>query len=150
MLNKPLFLVIAVLFSFNLLFGYLSYTFYGKLKQAEISLDKAVEANKSLESSLELKAKSCKIDETVSTEFQVENKAKEKEKEDVISELDKIEFKARTGVDLESTTLYKYANPKTKSEKVDEISLDSKLPAAVAGLLQRHCDSVKGSACDNP
>ena len=142
MLNKPLFLVIAVLFSFNLLFGYLSYTFYGKLKQAEISLDKAVEANKSLESSLELKAKSCLIDEAVSTEFQVENKAKEKEKESVLSELDKLPSVAK------NTTI---VAPKATAENVNaEISLDSKLPAGLAGLLQRHCDSVKGSACDNP
>lgn len=140
MLNKPLFLVIAVLFSFNLLFGYLSYTFYGKLKQAEISLDKAVKANKSLESSLELKAKSCLIDEAVSTEFQVENKAKEKEKESALKELDKLPSVAP------KTTVA----PNATSERVDEISLDSKLPAGLAGLLQRHCDSVKGSACDNP
>lgn len=140
MLNKPLFLVIAVLFSFNLLFGYLSYTFYGKLKQAEISLDKTVEANKSLERSLELKAKSCLIDEAVSTEFQVENKAKEKEKESALKELDKLHSVAP------KTTVA----PKATSEKVDEISLDGKLPVDVAGLLQRHCDSVKGSACDNP
>lgn len=140
MLNKPLFLVIAVSISFNLLFGYLSYTFYGKLKQAENLVENLVDTNKSLQSSLELKAKSCLIDEAVSTEFQVENKAKEKEKDSALKELDKLPSVAP------KTTVA----PKATSEKVDEISLDSKLPAAVAGLLQRHCDSVKGSACDNP
>ena len=36
MLNKPILIAFIVLFSFCLLFGYLSYQFYGKLQSVEV------------------------------------------------------------------------------------------------------------------
>jgi hypothetical protein len=139
MISKPLSLVLLVSISFNLLFGYLSYEFYGDKKKAEISLDVAVKTNKELSDSLGKKETSCKIDEAVSTEFQVENKAKEKEKDETIKQIDKL------------SSADKIVAPKATTENTNaEISLDSRLPADLAGLLQRHCDSTKGSACDNP
>lgn len=142
MISKPLLLVLLVSISFNLLFGYLSYEFYGDKKKAEISLDVVVKTNKELSDSLGKKETSCKIDEAVSAEFQVENKAKEKEKDEIIKEIDKLPSVAPKAT---------IVAPKATTENTnDEISLDSKLPADLQRLLQRHCDSTKGSACDNP
>lgn len=142
MLSKPLLLVLLVSISFNLLFGYLSYEFYGDKKKAEISLEVALDSNKNLQDSLDKKEASCKIDDTVSTEFQVENKVKEQEKDSVIKEIDDL-----PSVAPKATIVAPKATPENTNA---EISLDSKLPADITSLLQRHCASVKGSACSHP
>lgn len=137
MLNKPLLLTIFLLFSTSCLFGYLSYSFYGKAKTASILLEKAIEVNQALESSLKREETACKIVDKINTEYREESI---KETTKASEELKKID----------SLPAVKKA-PTFKSEKYEGnvVDIDGALPADLHSVLQQTYSRVQGKASDD-
>ena len=145
MFSKPLILALLVSISFNIMFGYLSYSFYSAQAVAEAKLETAVDANKGLQESLDKKDTAClAIDENVA-EYIKEKQEIVKETDGVLNVIDK----------LPSVPVHVESKPK-RQENVKEqtkdtpVSLDGKLPADLVRLLSEVCLRAKGSNCDQP
>lgn len=133
--SKPLLLALLVSLSLNGLFGYLSYHFYGATAQAVASLDIALEDNKSLEKSYEKQEMTCKIADSIASEFQSDKKEIDKETEVTLEKLNSLAAKKAP------IAINKAAE--VKDEEIGVASLDDKLGDDVVGLLQSHYDSLQ-------
>jgi len=145
MLNKPLIIALFVSLTFNVLFAYLSYTFYSDKAVAESQLTTAVKANKDLKESLDKKETACKITDVIVSDFTREKQEIVKETEGVLSDIDK----------LPSAPIQVESKPKRQENvkgqtKDTPVSLDAKLPDDLVRLLSESCSRAKGSACDSP
>lgn len=143
MLSKPLILALLISFSFNVLFGYLSYTFYSDKAVAESQLATAVDANKDLKESLDKKESACKITDVIVYEYTKEKQEVVKETDGVLNAIDKLPSMPSQG----GVSPMRQENAK---EQTNIVSLDDKLPADLVRLLSENCLRAKGSDCDNP
>ena len=148
MLTKPFIIALFVSISFNLLFGYLSYSFYSDKAVVQAQLNQAVDANKDLKESLDKKETACKITDTIVSEYQTEKQEIVKEKDRDLSAIDKMLSKPSP---LENKQK-RQENAKEQKGVEDNsvINLDSKLPDNLVSLLSESCHRSKGSACTNP
>jgi hypothetical protein len=143
MFSKPLILALLVSISFNITFGYLSYSFYSDKAVAESQLEAAVDANKGLQESLDKKDTAClAIDENVAG-YTRERQEIVKETDGVLNDIDKL---TSMPVQVES----KPKRQENVKEQSDVVSLDDKLPANLVRLLSESCHSAKGNNCDYP
>jgi hypothetical protein len=143
MFGKPLILALFVSISFNITFGYLSYSFYSDKAVAESQLTTAVDANKDLKESLDKKDTAClAIDENLA-EYTKERQEIVKETDGVLNDIDKL---PSVPVQVES----KPKRQENVKEQVDVVSLDDKLSDDLVRLLSEVCLRAKGSACDHP
>jgi ABC-type Na+ efflux pump permease subunit len=143
MFSKPLILALFVSISFNITFGYLSYSFYSDKAVAESQLTTAVDANKDLKESLDKKDTAClAIDENVAG-YTEEKQEIVKETDGVLNAIDKL---PSVPVQVES----KPKRQENVKEQSDVVSLDDKLPADLVRLLSESCSRARGSACDHP
>jgi len=144
-LSKPLILALLASISLNLIFGYLSYSFYSDKAVAESQLEAAVDANKGLQQSLDKKDTAClATDENVAGYI--------KEKQELVKETDGV----LSGIDkLPSLSIQVESKPK-RQENVKEqtkdtpVSLDAKLGDDIKRVLSQSCHSAKGNNCDYP
>jgi hypothetical protein len=143
MFSKPLILALFVSISFNITFGYLSYSFYSDKAVAEAALNTAVNANKDLKESLDKKDTACKITDTIVSEYTKEKQEIVKETDGVLNDIDKL---PSMSVQVES----KPKRQENVKEQSDVVSLDDKLPADIVRLLSESCSRARGSACDHP
>lgn len=134
-IEKILGSVVIILGALAVLFGVLSYHFYGSKAEAEQALVSAIDANTNLQKSLNLFQSSCTIGDKVSGEFVQEKAAKDKTTETVVQQIDKLPIKR---------------NPDKALGDTHEATIDSKLPDDLIRLLQSHCDRTKGSSCSSP
>ncbi len=146
MLNKPLVIALLVSLSVNGLFGYLSYSFYGDKSKAEQSLVVAIEANKSLESSLSKKEQSCQIVDKINSEYQKEKAGIVGEKEQDLLDLSKM-IQSPSPEKKEKNAAKIPVNNGDVNEESNVASLDSKLPDNLRLLLSSSCQRVRGEAC---
>jgi hypothetical protein len=121
------------------IFATLSYRFYSDKAEAESALVVAIDANSSLQKSLNLQVESCKINDQVTTEFQTEKKTKDDATNSVLSSIDKIPVSHKSS-----------QAPKEVANEINTVNIDDKLPSDIILMLQSHCDTNKGSACVNP
>lgn len=137
MLNKPIILVLLVLFSFSCLFGYLSYSFYGQKTKAKAELAQAVQINANLQNYLVKKEQECKIADSLVSEWQEEKDASDKQKDSDVQKIDSIPKKPT-----------KAASPNVAQEgkQNEEIDIDGKLPDALRLLLQQSYNRDKGGS----
>ena len=144
MLSKPLILALLVSISFNITFGYLSYSFYSDKAVAEAQLTTAVNANKDLKESLDKKETAClAIDENVAGYIK-EKQEIVKETDGVLSDIDK----------LPSMPIQVESKPK-RQENVKEqsdayVPLDGRISDDLVRMLSEVCLRAKGSSCDSP
>lgn len=139
--SKPLILALFVSISLCVMFGYLSYTFYGQKEKAEESLRQALAANSMLEQSLTNQTTVCKVGDSTTAEFKKEEQEVEKDTNNTVSEIDKmVVVKKETVVAKEAT----------KNEESNYVALDGRLPDSLVRLLSEHCLRTKGSACSHP
>lgn len=145
LISKPLTLALFVSLSLNGLFGYLSYHFYGERASALLSLEVALEANKSLEKSYEKQDTACKITDAIISDYTKEKQEIVKETDGVLNDIDKL---PSVSTQVES--------PPKRQENVKEqtkdtpVSLDAKLGDDIKRVLSQSCHSSKGTNCDNP
>lgn len=130
MFNSWIFYIILGLSASTLGFGYLSYHFYGDKVEAESALVQVIDANTSLQKSLNLQVKSCEISDTITSEYQSEKQVQQDKTQTVISKID---------------TIPKKANAQVKSSA--EIDVDSRLPADLQRMLSESCLPNEGDAC---
>lgn len=132
MLNKPIILALLVLFSFCCLFGYLSYSFYGKLQSAEA-------LNKGLIQQL----KDCE-------------RQKDQAREDVKSVSDGLDAaleaneKISDDFDKLQAELKKKRCPVRVTSDAKENSSSDPYVSDVVRLLKRGADSAKGNGVSKP
>ena len=144
MLTKPLILALFVSISFNITFGYLSYSFYSDKAVAESKLETAVDANKGLQESLDKKDTACKITDVIVSEYTKEKQEIVKETDGVLNAIDK----------LPSASTQTESKPK-RQENVKEqtkdapVPLDAKLGDDLVRMLSESCLRAKGSACND-
>ena len=143
MFSKPLILALFVSISFNITFGYLSYSFYSDKAVAEAALDTAVDANKDLKESLDKKETACKITDTIVSEYTKEKQEIVKETDGVLNDIDKL---PSMPVQVES----KSKRQENVKEQSDVVSLDDKLSDDLVRLLSESCSRARGSTCDHP
>ncbi|MNF50947.1 hypothetical protein D3C84_322560 [compost metagenome] len=127
--SKPLILIIVVLLSFTLLFGYLSYNFYGKKVEAESSLRDMKGQMSALQDSYDKQAKACHIADSITTELQEESKVKEKDKQELLDKIDKIPSKPKA--------------PIQEATKNEDIDIDAVLPLELRRMLQHSYDNLQ-------
>lgn len=143
-LGKPLIVALFVSISFNLLFGYLSYSFYSDKAVAVEQLNTAVEANKSLKESSQKKDTACLVTDVIVSEYQKEKPEIVKEKEGVLNAIDKL---PSMPVQVESKP--KRQENVNKQTEDAPVPLDGKLGDDLKRMLSQSCHSSKGSNCDN-
>ncbi|MNQ04611.1 hypothetical protein D3C85_173290 [compost metagenome] len=127
--SKPLILIIVVLLSFTLLFGYLSYNFYGKKVEAESSLRDMKGQMSALQDSYDKQEKACRIADSITTELQEESKVKEKDKQELLGKIDKIPAKPKA--------------PIQETTKNEEVDIDAVLPLELRRMLQHSYDNLQ-------
>ena len=144
-LSKPLILALLASISLNLIFGYLSYSFYSDKAVAESQLEAAVDANKGLQQSLDKKDTAClATDENVAGYI--------KEKQELVKETDGV----LSGIDkLPSLSIQVESKPKRQENAKEQtkdapVSLDAKLGDDIKRVLSQSCHSAKGNNCDYP
>lgn len=128
--NSWMFYLILGLSASTIGFGYLSYKFYGDKVEAEQALVQVIDANTTLQKSLNLQVKSCEISDTITSEYQSEKQVQQDKTQAVISKID---------------TIPKKANAQVKSSA--EIDIDSRLPADLQRMLSESCLPNQGDAC---
>ena len=143
MFSKPLILALFVSISFNITFGYLSYSFYSDKAVAESQLETAVDANKDLKESLDKKETACKITDTIVSEYTKEKQEIVKETDGVLNDIDKL---PSVPVQVES----KPKRQENVKEQSDVVSLDGKLSDDLVRMLSESCSRARGNACDHP
>lgn len=149
MLSKPLVIALLVSLSLNGLFGYLSYSFYGDKSKAEQSLVVALEANKSLESSMSKKEQACKITDQMNSEYQKEKAGIVGKKGQDLLDLSKM-MQSPSPEKKEKNAAKIPVNNGDVNEESNVASLDSRLPPNVVSLLSKSCQRVRGEACPHP
>jgi hypothetical protein len=134
--------------SFNLTFGYLSYSFYSDKAVAESQLITAVDANKGLQESLDKKDTACKITDVIVSEYTKEKQEIVRETDGVLNDIDKL---PSVPSQVESKPK-RQENVKEQIDVADKsvVNLDGKLPPDLIRLLSESCSRAKGSACDHP
>ena len=135
--------IIAGLFSVVLFLGWFSVHQTQALGEVKQSLSTALDANTTLQKSLELKDLSCKIDDKITTEYQEEKSSNETQTQVEQSAIDKLPSIApikptKAGVNNVTPT----QNP--------TVNIDNALPDSLRELLLQTCNRAKGSACINP
>ena len=141
MFNKQLLIILIVSLSFNGLFGYLSYVFYGSKQALKSELMQCQQNTLSLEKSVENHRKLCAIQDSIAVEWKKEEQQVEKDVDNSVAEIDKMIIKPRTN----TTSVVE-----EQDEKDSAFSLDSKLPSDLIRLLSENCLRAKGSSCINP
>ena len=138
MLTKPIVFVGVVLLSFCLLFGYLSYKFYGDLSEARSEVVQLERAISSLKNSNEKLEKECKIQDSIVSEFNQENKGIEQKKQDTLDKIDSIPKKGTISHEKGLTT-----NPTTNVDKEANETIDiyTELPQSLVRLLNEAYNS---------
>lgn len=124
LLAKPLILALILSLSLCSLFGYLSYSFYGKYSEANSRLDIALEANVSLVKSSEKQRLACTKADALLADYIKEKAEKDKQTVDVVAAIDTIPKKQNK---------IEVANKDVEINA--EIDIDSKLPSSLSGLL---------------
>ena len=114
------------------LFGALSYHFSNAKAEAEQALGLVLDANTAMQKSLNLRDKSCQIDNKVVAEYQAEKQVQQDKTQATISKID---------------SLPKKASVKTQVNQDAEIDIDSPLPDSVKQLLRESCVQDEGDAC---
>lgn len=132
MFNSITLYLILGLSATTLGFGYLSYYQTGKRAEAESALVQVIDANTSLQKSLNLQVKSCEISDTITSEYQTEKQVQQDKTQTVISKIDSIPKKASTN---------------SVGNKHEEIDIDSALPDSIKQLLSESCLPNEGDAC---
>lgn len=145
MLSKPLILALLVSISFNIMFGYLSYSFYSDKAVAESQLNVAIDANKDLKGSLDKKETACKITDAIVSEYQAGKQEIVKETDGVLNVIDKL-----PSVPTQVETKPKRQENVKGQSKDTPVSLDAKLGDDLVRLLSEVCLRAKGSNCDQP
>ncbi len=135
MLSKPLVIALLVSLSFNGLFGYLSYAFYGSKQALKSELMQCQQNTLSLEKSVENHRKLCAIQDSISVEWKKEEQEAEKDTESFVEQI------VRAVVTKEATS------NETKQTYVD---MDSSLSPDVVRVLGEACLHSKGSPCSRP
>jgi regulatory protein YycI of two-component signal transduction system YycFG len=143
MFSKPLILALFVSISFNITFGYLSYSFYSDKAVAESQLETAVDANKDLKESLDKKDTACLVIDQNAAEYIKEKQEIVKETDGVLNDIDKL---PSMPVQLES----KPKRQENAKEQSDVVSLDGKLSDDLVRMLSESCSRARGNACDHP
>jgi hypothetical protein len=116
------------------LFGALSYHFYGTQAEAESALVVAIDANTSLQKSLNLQVESCKISDTITSEYQSEKQVQQDKAQATISKIDSLPKK----VSIQDV-------PKVAPDA--EIDIDSALPSDLVRMLSESCLPDEGDTC---
>lgn len=124
----------------SLLFGVLSYHFYGAKAEAESALVQVIDANTELQKSLNLRDLSCKIDNKVASEYQAEKQAQQDKMQVTVSKIDA----------LPSNPIPKKASVQSQVKQDAEIDIDSPLPDSLVKLLRESCGKGEGDACISP
>lgn len=132
MFNSWMFYLILGLSASTLGFGYLSYHFYGDKVEAESALVQVIDANTTLQKSLNLQIKSCEISDTITSEYQTEKQVQQDKTQVVISKIDSIPKKPSVQAQVDQDA---------------EIDIDSELPADLRRMLSESCLSDEGDAC---
>lgn len=143
-LNKPLILALFVSLPLNGLFGYLSYNFYSKKAVAEINLEVCKKANKSLEESADKADKTCKVGDSMASEFKREEQALEADRDGILKQLDSLIVATKQDV--------KKIAPKeaTVNEESNVAGVDDMLPDSIRVLTESACNRVQGKDCSHP
>jgi len=141
MFNSIWLYAVAALLATTLLFGGLLYREIGKTAEAEQALATVIDANTSLQKSLDLKDSSCKIDDTISTERQEEKALSDKAKDSELSAIDNIPISIKTPL----TPLPTSQGITNESNVVD---IDGKLPESLRLLLSQSYNRAKGRVSD--
>jgi hypothetical protein len=134
MLSKSFIVALIVSISFNLLFGYLSYTFYADKASAESKLQLCQSTNKALEISLEKEKKVCEIQDDVVSSYNESKDSIQKEEKDTLSFIDS----------MPRQNTQKQSVEKVDNAKEGSIDLDAKLPPALADSLHQVYRRVQG------
>ena len=116
-------------------FSALSYHFYGAKAEAESALVQVIDANTSLQKSLNLQVKSCEISDKVVSEYQGEKQSQQDKTQAAVTSIQNIPKKV-VGA--------------TKVVMNEEIDVDSKLPSSLQLLLNQNCLQGEGDACISP
>lgn len=148
MLSKPLILALLVSISFNITFGYLSYSFYSDKAVAESQLTTAVDANKDLKESLDKKETACKITDAIVSDYTKEKQEIVKETDGVLNAIDKL---PSIPVQVESKPKrQENVKEQTADKQTNVVSLDGLLGDDIKRVLSQSCHSAKGNNCDYP
>ena len=145
MLNKPLILALLVSISFNIMLGYLSYSFYSDKAVAESQLATATDANKDLQQSLDKKETACKVTDAIVSDYTKEKQEIVKETDGVLNDIDKL-----PSMPVQAESKPKGQENVKEQTKDTPVSLDAKLGDDVKRVLSQSCHSAKGNNCDNP
>jgi len=143
MMTKPFTIALILSLSFNVLFGYLSYSFYADKQVAEQSLKAATDANKSLEDALVKKETACKVTDVIVSEYTKEKQEIVRETDGVLDDIDKL---PSMPVQVESKP--KRQDNAKEQTKDAPVSLDGRLGDDIKRVLSQSCHSSKGSNCD--
>lgn len=143
MFNKPLILTLLASLTLNVLFGYMSYAFYGQKQVIKEKLIQCEGHTLSLKASLEREKKLCLIQDTLVTEWMKEEQQAEKDTQESLSKIDRMLTTPviRNGIS---------PNAEGQNEKASTIDLDSKLPTDLVRVLSEDCLRAKGSPCIAP
>jgi hypothetical protein len=148
LINKPLIVTFMVSLSFNLAFGYLSYSFYSDKAVAEVQLATAVKANKDLKESLDKKEAACLVMDENLAGYIKEKQEIVKETDGVLNAIDKL---PSVPVQVESKPKrQENAKEQTADKQTNIVSLDGKLSDDLVRLLSESCSRARGSTCDSP
>ena len=117
------------------LFGVLSYHFSNAKAEAEQALVQVIDANTAMQKSLNLQVLSCKLNDSITAEFQSEKQVHQDKVQTVVSRIES----------LPKRTLVS----KTQSQVMpnEEIDIDSPLPNSVIVLLRESCLPNEGQVC---
>lgn len=140
-MSKALIIILCILLSTSLLFGYLSYRFYASKAEAVGQLKTARETILEQENTLKLRDLSCKIDNKVVGEYQTEKSVQQDKTTSTLSKIDTLPNIPK--------------KPPTISEGVvtnesNQVDIDSRLPDDLVKLLQSSCVQDTGESCVSP
>lgn len=143
MFNKPLILILLSSLALNVLFGYMSYAFYGQKQVIKEKLIQCEGHTLSLKASLEREKKLCLIQDALVTEWTKEEQQAEKDTQESLSKIDRMLIAPAIRNNISSSV-------EEHNEKDSTIDLDSKLPDSLVRMLSEDCLRAKGSSCSNP
>jgi len=127
--------IIATLLSISLVTSGLLYWQIGKTADAEAALVSAINANTSLQKSLNLRDLSCKVDDAIATEYQIEKTIINQEKDKELASIDKLPSKP---VQAPSTKAV------SNESKSNVVNIDDALPDDLTRLLTESYNRVSG------
>lgn len=152
MISKPFIIALIVSISFNVLFGYLSYTFYSDKAIAESQLATAVKANKDLKESLDKKEAACKITDVIVSEYQIEKQEVVKETDGVLNAIDKMVSTPvlKTTPEIVPKKAANAAKGAAFNVESNVVNIDGELSDDLKRVLSQSCHSAKGNNCYYP